>query len=191
MIQPPSSLFMFDREQGPGPGAAGRRGRIAARPRSTGPRPRRRGRRAATWRRRPAPPPAACRIAGQAGLLSGPDSPGRCGPADRKPGGRPARAPEDAPGYPAGGPEPGTVGLPRLPVSDGMMVRHCRRRRVQHCRHFATGTVGAHAYHPGSTPKGGATRRARPPPCRGVRAQRPETTIALTARLGYAIMIAL
>jgi hypothetical protein len=28
----------------------------------------------------------------------------------------------------------------------------CLRRRLQHCRHFTTDTVGAHAYHPRSTP---------------------------------------
>src|SRR5271157_3303989 len=34
----------------------------------------------------------------------------------------------------------------------------------QECRHFATDAVGARAYHPRSTPQGGATRRGSIPP---------------------------
>ena len=45
-----------------------------------------------------------------------------------------------------------TFDLSRLPVSDGVMLMDCMHRRLQHCRHFATDTVGAHAYHPRSTP---------------------------------------
>ena len=58
----------------------------------------------------------------------------RRGGMDRQtasPGGRPAGAAEDAPGGPAGRLEPGTVDLPRLPVSDGVN---------------AHATVGAGAY---------------------------------------------